>query len=663
MLVLLILWARVHWPVRALESTGPAALRDLAFTLILWSLTLILCFSLGVVLLRLFRFERMENLERDAFTFALGFGVVSYWILLLSFLQLLNPLAIAISLITAAILVAPEATECVGRIAALPGSIRQSWGSVSTTGKVVVSVSLVIAGISFVNALTPAWDYDGLMYHLVGPKLFLEAGKIFPHVDNWYINGPFTIEMVFSLGLVFGDDIFPKLIHFSLGTLYVLTSYLLARRVLNREHAWLALALIMGIPILPILAGFAYVDLGWSAFEVLAVLAFLIGIENRGNKYLILSGTMCGLAMGSKYLGLEGVCVLGMLLLLLHWRSGWRALLESALYFGAPAIIVASPWYIKNAVWFGNPVFPFFLGGHGWEPVRLELYQSYLQSFGYGRSALDYVLLPVHIYTHPERFGAVMNQIDIPNPLFILACFVVTLKRTRAISLLLVISAFRFVLWSVGSQQTRFLTPIFPLIAVLTVYVLQAIFSERTKLGRFRFAASFLCVALMAIPLFYQAIYTGQYRPFDVVIGTESRGHYLSRIVGNYPAISYAEENLEHEKRILLLGDGQGYYCLPNCVPDPDHFRWAGEIASLGSSEELGTWFSEYALGYLVLNREYLDFLLQHDSKGVLEFALRRLIEWRDAGCLRSLFDDDWVVLYQVVCPPDYASSDIRLFQ
>lgn len=661
MFVLLFLLARFHWPVRALETTGPAAFRDLTFTFILWSLTLILCFSLGVFLLRLFRFESMENMESNAFAFALGFGAVCYWILLLAFLHLLNLLALTVSWTAAAVLVAPEATNRVRRIAALPGRIRQAWGRASTTGKVVVCVSLVIAGFSFINTLTPAWDYDGLMYHLVGPKLFIEAGRIFPFPDNWYINGPFTIEMIFSLGLVFGDDVFPKLIHFSLGTLYVLTSYLLARRVLNREHAWLVLALIMGIPILPILAGFAYIDLGWSAFEVLAVLAFIIGIEDRGNGYLILSGTLCGLAMGSKYLGLQGLCVLGLLLLLVRWREGWRVMLESAFYFGVPAIIVASPWYIKNAIWLENPVFPFFLGGLGWSPARLGLYQSYLQSFGYGRSALDYFLLPVHVYTHPERFGAVMNQIDIPNPLFILACFAFFLKKTRAIFLLLAISALRFILWSVGSQQTRFLMPIFPLIAVMTVYVLHAFFPERTKLVRYRFAVSSLCVALLAIPLFYQAIYTGLYRPFDVIIGTESRGHYLSRVVGNYPAITYAEENLEPERRILLFGDGQGYYCLPNCVPDPDHFRWAGEIAKLESTGDLGTWFSEHALGYLVLNREYLDFLLQHDPEGVLELALRRLIDWGEAGCLRPLFDNDRVVLYKVVCPPDYVLADAPL--
>jgi len=661
--VLLFLWARVHWPVRAFDATGPAALRDLAFTLILWSLTLILCFSSGIYLLRIFHLEHLENLEKDVFAFALGFGAVSYWILLLAFLQLLNLLALATSLIAAAILVAPEATRSVGRIIALPGKIRQAWRSASTTGKVVVSVSLVIAGLSFVNALTPAWDYDGLMYHLVGPKLFVEAGKLFPFPDNWYINGPFTIEMAFSLGMVFRDDVFPKLIHFSLGTLYVLTGYLLARRLLKREKAWLVLALIMGIPILPILAGFAYIDLGWSAFEVLAVLAFLIGDELQENKYLILSGMMSGLAMGSKYLGLQGFCVLGLLLLLIRWRKGWRALLQAGIYFGIPAICIASPWYIKNAVWFGNPVFPFFLGGQGWDPARLDLYQSYLQSFGYGRSALDYVLLPIHIYTHPERFGAVMNQIDIPNPLFLLACFVPLFKKTRTISILLAISVLRFALWSFGSQQTRFLTPIFPLIAVMTVYVLQAIFSKRTKLARYQFAVSILCVALMAIPLFYQTIYTGQYRPFGVVLGTESKSQYLSRIVSNYPAISYAKENRLSEQHILLFGDGQGFYCLPDCVPDPDHFRWAGEIARLESSDNLGTWFSNHALGYLVLNREYLDFLLQHDSKGVMEAALRRLIAWRDEGCLRSLYDDDWVVLYEVVCPSDPASSDARFVE
>lgn len=648
--MLLFLWARVHWPVRALEVTGPAALRDLAFTLILWSLILILCFSLGGFLFRLFHFERLENLERDVFTFALGFGAVSYWILLLALLQLLNPLALAISLIAAAILVAPEATDFVGRIAALPGSVHQAWGNTSTTGKVVLSIILVIAGFGFINALTPAWDYDGLMYHLVGPKLFLEAGRIFPFPDNWYVNGPFTIEMVFSLGLAFRDDVLPKLIHFSLATLYILTSYFLAKRLLNREGAWLSVALIMGIPTLPILAGFAYIDLGWSAFEVLALLAFVIWFQDKDSRWLLLSGLMCGLAMGSKYVGLMGFGLLGLVILAIDLRSGWRKLIKTILVFSVPAVLVASPWYLKNIIWFTNPVYPLYFGGPGWSEQRLDLYDAYLQVFGYGRSLIDSLLLPINIFIHNTRFGAVMNQIEIPNPLYLLVFGYPFLPKKRLLSILAMIAGGRFILWAIGSQQTRFLLPVFPSLSILTAYVLQRLFNGRGNLGRFHYVPRVLCITLMGITLYYQLIYTAKFWAGRTIVGEESRETYLMRIVRDYPMIDYVKTHLSDEDQVLFLGDGRGYYCVPQCIPDPDHFRWAGEISVLDSYSELGDWFSEQHLKYLALSWEDLDFLLQHDPRGVMAESVRRLSAWRKDGCLDEIFRDEWVSLFEIKC-------------
>jgi hypothetical protein len=52
---------------------------------------------------------------------------------------------------------------------------------------------LLIFCITLSQALTPTWDYDALMYHLQGPRIFLDTGKILPLPDVWQANGPFTI--------------------------------------------------------------------------------------------------------------------------------------------------------------------------------------------------------------------------------------------------------------------------------------------------------------------------------------------------------------------------------------------------------------------------------------------------------------------------------------
>jgi len=111
----------------------------------------------------------MKDLEKSVFAFALGFGAMAYWILLLTLFQHLGVPTLTVSLTIATTLVGPEATDCLKRLWALPGVIRKFWRETATIGKVIAGISLLIAGLSFINALTPAWDYDGLMYHLVGP--------------------------------------------------------------------------------------------------------------------------------------------------------------------------------------------------------------------------------------------------------------------------------------------------------------------------------------------------------------------------------------------------------------------------------------------------------------------------------------------------------------
>jgi hypothetical protein len=152
--------------------------------------------------------------------------------------------------------------------------------------------------------------------------------------------------------------------------------------------------------------------------------------------------------------------------------------------------------------------------------------------------------------------------------------------------------------------------------------------------------------------LFYQLRITTQFNPVSVNFGSESREDFIARIVRDYPAVRYMQENAKPEDRLLLLGDGRGYLCLPQCVPDPDHFRWAKEISVYTDLDGLGQWFADSGISHVLLSWEDLDFLLQHDPEGVVEQAALNLIAWREAGCLETVFEDEWNELYSVACVP-----------
>ncbi len=646
-----VLLARSHWPPRDLDATGVSAWRDLTLTLALWCLTLALAAGLGRRILRWIAPPGLSRLEDLVFSFALGLGALGYAVLALSLIGILGRGPITLLFLVASLCVGPDLRGWLGGVKSLTAAAPRVWRDAGWLARSVCLIGVLIAVLAFLHALSPPWDYDGLMYHLVGPRLFLEAGRLIPYPDNWYVNAPVTLEMVFSLGMAFGDDVFPKLIHFATGVLLVAATIAAGRRWIGNRGGWLAAAVLLTVPTLPIWASFAYIDCGWSLFESLALVAAIIWWRDRSSpRWLVLSGVMIGLAMGSKYPAMMGFAVLGVFVALVTFRSGWRSFVGSCLALGLPAVIVASPWYLKNWLWFGNPVYPLYFGAAGWDPARLDLYNAYLNSYGVGRSWLDYLLLPWNLYAQHAHFGAVMNRIDVPGLLFPLVLLYPILKKDRMVSALLWIALARGALWALGTQQTRFLLPIFPALAVATAYVMDRWQPRRDSRIPWKQFLPMLAVGMMTVTLFYQLVYLLQFRPGGAALGLQSRRSFLARIVRDFPAVRYVAEDLPGGSRVLLLGDGRGYYCLPACIPDPDHFRWAAEIARCEDDADLVAWFESMGVTHILLSLEDLDFLLQHDPEGVMRAGLDRLSDWKQEGCLQKVFDDGRASVLAVTC-------------
>ena len=647
-----ILLLRTVSPPRSLTALGLVALQDLILLLLQWAVTILLILAIGTKILTYLPVRWKDGNEHTVYAFAIGCGSLAYLLLALSAFGWLRPTPITIILITLAFILAPTLTEIARKIWKVPLTLRRALNKGDRIAKGTLIVGLAIGVITLVNTLTPPWDYDGLAYHLIGPRQFLEAGRLFPSIDNWFLNGPFTVEMLFTLGLAYGDDILPKLIHLSMGFFLVASTFILARRWFEASIAWVSVAILLGIPILPIWSSLAYIDVGWSLFEFLALSAAIIAWQERDQQWLILSGALIGFAMGSKYLGLIGFVLIGLFIFVTWRKLSWRVQLRTILLYTVTAILVASPWYIKNLIWFSNPVYPFYFGGPEGDLGRLAAFTAYLSSFGTGSGFWDAILLPFNIYIHHADFGTFRKLLDVPSLFFPIVLFYPFLKsRHRVISGLLWISVGRFILWGTASQQIRFLLPLYPPLAIAAAFTVIRLTPKRPVIVLIQRFLLALTVGLMSITLATQLATFAISKPLGVILGREDKQSFLMRTDNHdYAALVHIQENLAATDRVLLLGDGRSYYCQEQCISDPDQFRWAHAIASLQSYRMLSPWLKDRSISHILLLPVELDFLLQHDPLGVMASALDKLQQWHDLDCMTEVYRDDWATLYEVTC-------------
>ncbi|HSB90944.1 MAG TPA: glycosyltransferase family 39 protein [Anaerolineales bacterium] len=648
--VVLFTW-RAAFPERSLEATGWRAWSDAGFAVGLLVLVVLLAWSLGRTALRRFRSDVAND---DPLTIVmeigLGLGLLGLAILLFGLAGLFDA-RVFLALLIVALLVGRRSLGAVlESLARLPGRAVQSARQVGLLGIASLAGSLVIAAIAGLQALTPPWDYDGLMYHLQAPRLYLDAGRVFLTPDLWQANGPMLGEMLYGLGLAFGSDVFARLLHLVLAFVLAAAVAGVAARSCGARAGWIAFAVMVGIPIYPMWGQLAFADLFWALNEWLAVAALLVWTSERRDEWLIVAGVFTGFALGSKYLAL------GLAPLLLVWivvhdrREGGRVILRDAARLVLPAVALSAPWFLKNLAWTGNPVYPFVFGGPGWDEARLSLLMAYLRSFGTGHGLMDYVMLPWNVYAQHVRFGTFMTTIELPGLLFPLAILAPFLHPGRATRPLAWLALGRFVVWALGSQQIRLLLPIFPVAGVLTAAVLDRLWEALGARPGLRVVVPGLLIGGLAATLAYQIIFLSNTRPLSVVAGAESKDAFLERAVYDYAALRYVRQALPRESRVAMLWDGQGYYCDDRCLPDADQSRWVQMVEAAPAIGAMTRALRDQRVTHLLLDVEGLNFLLRHDPSGAHERAAAFLLNTFAPECLTPLQRTPKVILYRLDC-------------
>lgn len=575
----------VHKPFSGAEVF---ALAEPAKTLLGLAVTIIVAHGLGRLLKPLFP----SLPARPLFAFQIGFGLALLGLAMLVLGALNGYWSWVVWPLAAAGVVFNMRTFWADLV-----TLRPHWPDTWAKRLLALFVGLTALSV-FLYALTPPTAWDALVYHLTGPKLYIQAHHINHDLDLAYLGFPQWGSMLFTWGLLLSGPLLAQLIH---ATFMVLTLALLPAlvNVVTPGRGWLAGSLLVAVPTAVLLAGEAYVEWLTMFGGLTAFLCLLYSqdeaAKNTGSKKgpIILAGAATGLALAAKYnsAGLVvGLAVWAVLLLRWPRLIGWYIL---------GGIIALGPYLLKNLILTGNPVYPFFLPGKYWDSFRAYWYGRP----GTGLPLSSVLMAPWDMMAWGVEGATLEGKVSYNatvGPLlliFIPLAWLAWRDRTRqaqtAIKGLVVVCAIAYVAWSVQLLfsdllvQSRLLFPILPLAVALAVVGYDGLAALNTKSLRVQFVMG----ALLAISLGMTGLGYGlqffKASPLPVIFGWQSKSDYLVSKLGAYELAVQDINKLPVGSKTLFLWEPRSYECEDTAPCDPDVLldRW-WHLRRLGLSND-----------------------------------------------------------------------------
>lgn len=450
-------------------------------------------------------------------------------------------------------------------------------------GRMLLGIAVILPATLFLLGLSslPILERDALIYHLAVPKLWLQSGRVIELPWHEWSYFPMLLGMVYTGFLRFELVELTPFYHLSFLLLSsAVTGGFVYEQTKNKDLSLLGFLIVLTIPLCLKIAPTPMVDLGVSTYLGIALVCALRSTDKTRDrlKNLIIAGLSLGLAFSTKYVScLSGVLMLA-LLLLYSIRSGTsaRVALGQIAVTGLCALVVVSPWIFRNAVWTGNPFYPFlgtffgagegvpFLGSMGSLNYRMEAFEE---------TWFDILVLPVRILIAGEDDSA-RGFLGVLSPIFFFSWipfFWPSARKQRWISFSCVFLALYF-LFSIFlfHAYVRYLLPLLLVgVSLAVIGIHQVAQWTPPALRRVMFVLCFLVHGFFSVNYAY-----GLWQKsgmVDYLFGGQSKEDYLRYHLSEYSMIQYINSNISKDAQIYLLYSGNRYYYY-NCSARGGYF-------------------------------------------------------------------------------------------
>ena len=564
------------------------------FSLLYLGLLTLAAFGLGKRATRALGLNCNSLAEELSFAVTVGFGMLSYATWTIGLLGLLYRVVSYVILVLAILIGFGEIKALVCRVKGAMNSsglwdiLRFRRGGFPSPERCILmalmGIFLIDLSMYVISSLAPPFYADSLGYHLAAPKAYIRIRRI-SFIPIWTWNFPFTPQMLYMLSMLLWSDRLATLVSLTLGTLTALGVFALGQQHLKlTDHgALLGGLLFYATPLITLSITTPQEDAGLALFTLMALYAVANWLDAERGEWLAVSGMMAGWAAGSKYTALLLPVFLGLFVFIRSWRRySFPGAFRNLLIFGLVSLAVGCPWYLKNWVATGNPIWPQMyqvLGGRYWSEAASKAYADNIDLQSLSLAELERFVRGPWDYT----VNLFPRSRDLLSPLYLAllpALILVWPERRgiRRVFLLILSYIFVFYLgWFITNRNLSYFSAITALLAVMTAYVVECL----NSIGRWwQIVVWGVIGADLLFCLVGGVIYTTKALP--VVFGLESEKTFLEKSAGFYPVMRYANENLPLDSKLFVF-PRHTYYL------DRDYLRASTYMQAIVNYAELDT--------------------------------------------------------------------------
>ena len=571
-------------------------------------LLLALCVGLGDALAAVFRIAHVAVLDRAA----LGLMATTAFFFLAGLFHALKK-PVILGFITAA------ACVVVWRI-----WLRRSWlwewvNEKELLGRPLAEYAVFIIPLAY--AALPPTFYDSLVYHLGIPNLYLQSGGFIPTPQFVYAN-TFIYYEIALIPAVFLGDLVPRLFHFFLGALFVLS---VADEAVEHWGVKKRLHLILALVSLPMTL-FLLVT---CKNDLVGAIFIFLAISQARRENWKLAAAFWGFAVGIKYFNLLPLAAF-LLVTVKPWK---KADLKKLALMALVIILVVSPLLLKNFHFTGNPFFPFLYKAFPaafWDGDRFNRLQEDVGKMVHAPA--DLVRLPYSLSFFNHGYGGLVG------PLFLIFLPFLLLGKPRDGRwlgwALLLLGCAPFL-----TASLRFIYAAFVVLAILSVRAYEEAGGKTLKAVFYAVIALNFIMGFAMLETFYQA--------HSVLGGKFTSEQYKEKFFPTYPAFAYLNAHAPIGAKVLVAGEARNYYLhRPYQVSSAlDYGVLNGYLDRSRDAAEFTAALRRDGFSYLLVNFSELQ-RLQAYYANMTSAEEKRLTEF--LGPMKPIFDQGPVSLYQI---------------
>ena len=429
----------------------------------------------------------------------------------------------------------------------------------SRTNVLILVLLLFQSLLNLIGALAPPTEPDSLSYHLGAIEVFLDQGRIsFIPYRHW--PAPFSSEMWNLLAFLLGRPQMAQLFVWGFGCFFALAIFALGRQLSSPRVGLLAAGLAYLSPEIITLSASAKSDLLMLFFFSLSVLSLFEWLKNGERPWLMACGLCTSMVLACKNVGLFwGLTMACGVLLgsLMEREVKFSRRITNVLIWGGCTALLVSPWWLRNWVEAGDPLWPLayrFLESSDWSQQLDDKYSAFTR--GLGHNPINYLLGLWNLTTRTQSFsgtGSLGLMLAIsPIPLALIPALGVVwgqlLKEVRRfIQILGPMILIYYTAWFWVYQHPRYFLPILSLLAVLAALI----FWHLTEFVWARFFAHGLILSSLIFMVLLGSLFQLQF--LSVVTGRVSVDDFLKEKVSFYDDCQWANANLPEKSKLLFF--------------------------------------------------------------------------------------------------------------